>query len=192
MVEFACFVANTLRERRKSYIVRSDGGDKGEMWAVLYDDGMSLTTASERVAHTLAEAERRRGHRVTVQRLDDVETHQPEPVRPAERLASPEPVSEPGPAPVPGPAPAPAPERAGLTRQPGPARAVTPARSRRLLLYALAAACIVVAAALAGHWNVLPRIGASTSPTQAGSLLHGPWLLPPLGQPPVMHFGGGP
>ena len=33
------------------------------MWAVLYDDGMSLTTVSEQIAHTLAEAERQRGRR---------------------------------------------------------------------------------------------------------------------------------
>jgi dolichyl-phosphate-mannose-protein mannosyltransferase len=44
------------------------------MWAVLYDDGMSLTTASERIARSLAEAERQRGRRVTVRRLDDAET----------------------------------------------------------------------------------------------------------------------
>jgi hypothetical protein len=44
------------------------------MWAVLYDDGMSLTTASERIARSLAEAERQRGRRATVRRLDDVET----------------------------------------------------------------------------------------------------------------------
>jgi hypothetical protein len=53
----------------------------------------------------------------------------------------------------------------------------------------LAAACIVIAAALADHWNVLPRVGAGTSPAQVGSVLHGPRLLPPLDQPPVMHFG---
>jgi hypothetical protein len=81
---------------------------------------------------------------------------------------------------------APAPEPVS---RPEPARAVTPARRRRLLLYLLAAACIVVAAALADHWNVLPRIGADTSPVQVGSVLHGPRLLPPLDQPPVMHFG---
>src|SRR5215471_3357288 len=55
--------------------VRSDGGGEGQMWAVLYDDGMSLTTASERIARSLAEAEGQRGRRVTVRRLDDVETH---------------------------------------------------------------------------------------------------------------------
>jgi hypothetical protein len=67
--------------------VRSDGGDKGQTWAVLYDDGMSLTTASERVARSLAEAEHRRGHRVTVRLLDDAETRP----RDAEK-----PISEPG------------------------------------------------------------------------------------------------
>ena len=41
------------------------------MWAVLYDDGTSLTTVSEPIAHSLAEAERQRGRRVTVRRLDD-------------------------------------------------------------------------------------------------------------------------
>ena len=66
---------------------------------------------------------------------------------------------------------------------------VTPAGRRRLLFYVLAAACILVAAALADHWNVLPRVGAGTSPAPVGSVLHGPPLLPPLGQPPVMHFG---
>jgi hypothetical protein len=280
--------------------VRSDGGDEGQMWAVLYDDGMSLTTASERIARSLAEAERQRGRRVTVRCLDDVETHprgvekparlpgrargdgpvrpggtdkpsvpgpsravggadsvpEPVPVRPAERFARPEPVSEPEPAPVPAPAPAaepeppeslgptrtpeqpeplsasepasegrppePAPaaeltqvlgptqavgptqaaepasvaEPAGeasppeLTRDPEPARTAAPARRRRLLLYALAAACIVVAAALADHWGVLPRVGADTSSstTQVGGPAHRPPLLPPLDQPPVMHF----
>ena len=42
------------------------------MWAVLYDDGTSLTTVSEPIAHSLAEAERQRGRHVTVRRLDDV------------------------------------------------------------------------------------------------------------------------
>jgi hypothetical protein len=87
-------------------------------------------------------------------------------------------------APTPEPAAAPEP-----VRRPEPARAVPAARRRRLLLYLLAAACIVAAAALAAHWNLLPRIGASTSPAQVGSVLHGPRLLPPLDQPPVMHFG---
>ena len=41
------------------------------MWAVLYDDGTSLTTVSEPIARGLAEAERQRGHRVTIRRLDD-------------------------------------------------------------------------------------------------------------------------
>ena len=211
------------------------------MWAVLYDDGMSLTTASERVARSLAEAERRRGHRVTVQRVDDVGTHQPgtgkparpprqepgdcpvrpggagsvpepEPIRPSERFARLRPISEHAPVPapeltqVPGPTqavkaaqatePVSVPEPAGdasppaLTGEPGPARALTPARRRRLLIYVLAAACIVVGAALADHWGVLPRVGASTSSssTQVGGPLHRPQLLPPLDQPPVMHF----
>jgi hypothetical protein len=262
------------------------------MWAVLYDDGMSLTTASERIARSLAEAERQRGRRVTVRRLDDVETHPcgaekpvrppgrargdgpvrpggtdkpsvpgpsravggadgvPEPIRSAERFTKPEPISEPEPTPAPEPEPseslepirtpeqpeplptsepvskgrppqpAPAPEPAQvlgptqaaepaqdaepasvpepasqasppeITREPEPARAATPARRRRLVLYALAAASIVVAAALADHWGVLPRVGASTSssPTQVGGPPHRSQLLPPLDQPPVMHF----
>jgi hypothetical protein len=170
--------------------VRSDEEDEGQAWAVLYDDGMSLTTSSEQIARTLAEAERQRGSRVTVRRLADVE---------ARRLTRPEPVSEPEPAsapePVDEPEPAPAPEPAGevsppvLTREPEPVRAVTPARNRRLLLYVLAAVCIVVAAALADHWNMLPRVGAGTSPAQVGGVLHSPRLLPPLDQPPVVHFG---
>jgi hypothetical protein len=262
------------------------------MWAVLYDDGMSLTTVSEPIARSLAEAERQRGRRVTVRRLDDVQTRprgaempadpsgrardvgpvrpggtneppvpdpsgtvggvggspEPEPIRPAERFTGPKPISEPEPAPAaepepsgsleltrtpeqpeplpaagpagegrppePGPAPeltqvlgptqgveptwaaepAPVPEPASeasppeLIREPEPARAAAPARRRRLLLYALAAASIVVAAALADHWGVLPRVGISTSSsvTQVGGPPHRP--LPPLNQPPVMHF----
>ncbi|HEY7016303.1 MAG TPA: hypothetical protein VH480_26265, partial [Streptosporangiaceae bacterium] len=76
------------------------------------------------------------------------------------------------------------------------------ARRRRLLIYALAAAGIVVAAVLVGHWGVLPSVGANTSSntTQVGSPNYHPQLLPPLNQPPVMHFstatgsssGGGP
>jgi hypothetical protein len=226
------------------------------MWAVLYDDGVSLTTASERMARSLAESERQRGCRVTVRRLDDVETRpgdveeparppgrargedparpsgtdkppvpdpgrargdagsvpKPEPIRPAERLARPEPISEPEPAREPEPALPPEPARArepaqavGLaqavgpareaspsevTREPEPARAPTLARRRRLLLYALAAASIVVAAAAADHWDVLPRLGADTSswPAQVGGPAHRARLLPPLVQPPVMHF----
>ena len=69
--------------------MRSDGGDEAcQMWVVLYDDGTSLTTASERIACSLAEAERQRGRRVTVRRLDDVETHPrgtEKPVRPPGR-----------------------------------------------------------------------------------------------------------
>src|SRR6185437_14349514 len=133
------FRGDALRERRGGYSVRSDGGDEAQMWAVVYDDGMSLTTASERIARSLAEAERQRGRRVTVRRLDDAETDprgvekparppgrargegpvgprgtdkpsvpcpsravggadsvpEPEPIRPAERLARPKPISEP-------------------------------------------------------------------------------------------------
>ena len=201
--------------------MRSDDEDTGRAWAVVYDDGMSLTTASEQIARTLAEAERQRGSNVTIRLVDDAEARpraaEPpvvtEPARPVDQFArpgpvtrpepplapepppAPEPVSEPEPAPAPEqartPEPAPVPEPASApepVRRPEPARAVPPAR-RRLLLYLLAAACIVVAAALADHWNVLPRIGASTSPAQVGSVLHGPRLLPPLDQPPVMHFG---
>jgi hypothetical protein len=91
----------------------------------------------------------------------------PEPIRPAERPAKPKPISE-----------------------PQPARAPTPTRRRRLLLYALAAASIVVAAAAADHWDVLPRIGAGTgsSPVQVGGPAPRMRQLPPLDQPPVMHF----
>ena len=234
--------------------MRSDGGDEAQMWAVVYDDGMSLTTASERIARSLAEAERQRGRRATVRRLDDVETH-PRGVdkpacRPAERFARPKPISEPEPPPAPEPGPPesleptrtpeqpeplPASEPASegrppepvpaaeltqvlgptqavgptqaaepasvsepaseasppeLTRDPEPARAAAPARRRRLLLYALAAACIVVAAALVDHWGVLPRVGAhaSSSTTQVGGPAHRSQLLPPLDQPSVMHF----
>ncbi len=185
------------------------------MWAVLYDDGTSLTTVSEPIARSLAEAERQRGHRVTIRRLDDDADSAPEPVRRAEPSARPEPVSESEPAPAPEPvlAPEPAqkvesaqtvepaqavePARAGEpapvsepTREPEPARAPRPTRGRRLLLYALAAASIVVAAALADHWDALPRVGATTSssPAQVSSPPHRPQLLPPLDQPPVMHF----
>jgi hypothetical protein len=159
------------------------------MWAVLYDDGTSLTTVSEPIAHTLAEAERQRGRQVTVRRVDDDVDSAPEPEtdRPAGRMTRPEPVSEPGPALEPEPAPEPEPEPAP---EPEPVRAARPARRRRLLPYALAAASIVVAAALADHWNVLPRVGATTSSssTQVSGPLHHPQLLPPLDQPPVMHF----
>jgi hypothetical protein len=298
VVGFGWFRGDALRGRRGGYSVRSDGEDEDQMWAVLYDDGMSLTTASERIAHSLAEAERQRGHRVTVRRLDDVESHPrgaekpahpperalgrgpvrprgtdkpsvpgpsravegtdsvPEPIRAAERFARPTPISEPESAPAPEPVPAPGPEppeslepthtpeqpgplsasepasegrppeparvpellqvlgptqavepmqAAGpasvpepasqasppeLTRESEPARAPTPTRRRRLLLYALAAASIVVAAALVDHWDMLPRLGANTSssPTQVGAPAHRSQLLPPLDQPPVMHF----
>src|SRR6185437_2997757 len=191
----------------------------GQMWAVLYDDGTSLTTVSEPIARSLAEAERQRGHRVTIRRLDDdadgAPEPEPEPIRRAERFARPEPISEPEPAPAPEPvqkvepaetvepalAPEPAqtvePARAAVpapvptpVREPEPARAGRPARGRRLLLYALAAGCIVVAAAMADHWDVLPRVGATTSssPAQVGGPSHRSQLIPPLDQPPVMHF----
>ena len=197
------------------------------MWAVLYDDGTSLTTVSEPIARSLAEAERQRGHHVTIRRLDDdadgtpEPEPEPEPIRRAERSARPETVSEPEPAPTPEPvqkvesaetvepmlAPEPAqtvepaqivePARAAvpvpvptLAREPEPARAARPARGRRLLLYALAAGCIVVAAAMADHWDALPRVGATTSssPAQVGGSPHRSQLIPPLDQPPVMHF----
>ncbi|HSZ40517.1 MAG TPA: hypothetical protein VK817_11205 [Trebonia sp.] len=189
------------------------------MWAVLYDDGTSLTTVSEPIARSLAEAERQRGHRVTIRRLDDdadgapEPEPEPEPIRRAERFARPEPISEPEPAPAPEPvqkvepaqtveptqivepaqtveparAAAPVPTPA---REPEPARAARPVRGRRLLLYALAAGCIVVAAAMADHWDVLPRVGATTSssPAQVGGSPPRSQLIPPLDQPPVMHF----
>jgi hypothetical protein len=185
------------------------------MWAVLYDDGTSLTTVSEPIARSLAEAERQRGHRVTIRRLDDdadgapEPEPEPEPIRRAERFARPEPISEPEPAPAPEPVqkvepaqivdpaqiveparaavPAPVPTPA---REPEPARAARPVRGRRLLLYALAAGCIVVAAAMADHWDALPRVGATTSssPAQVGGSPPRSQLIPPLDQPPVMHF----
>jgi len=195
------------------------------MWAVLYDDGTSLTTISEPIARTLAEAERQRGHRVTIRRLDDdadgAPEPEPEPIRRAERFARPETISEPEPAPAPEPVqkvepaetvePMLAPEPAQTVepaqimepaqtvepapvptpiREPEPARAARPARGRRLLLYALAAGCIVVAAAMADHWNALPRVGATTSssPAQVGRSPDRSQLIPPLDQPPVMHF----
>jgi outer membrane biosynthesis protein TonB len=180
---------------------------------------MSLTTASERIARSLAEAERQRGRNVTVRHLvagaDSVP--EPEPIPPAERSATPEPISEPEPAPAepskdpepadplqrPEPAREPEPPLArepepalarepepALAREPEPARTPTPTRRRRLLLYALAAASIIVAAALVDHWGVMPRVGANTSSssTQVGGSPHRPQLLPPLCQPPVMHF----
>jgi hypothetical protein len=193
------------------------------MWAVLYDDGTSLTTVSEPIARSLAEAERQRGHRVTIRRLDDDADGTPEPepepelepIRRAERSARPETVSEPEPAPAPEPVqkvesaetvePMLAPEPAQTVeparivepapvptpiREPEPTRAARPARGRRLLLYALAAGCIVVAAAMADHWDALPRVGATTSsgPAQVGRSPQRSQLIPPLDQPPVMHF----
>ena len=185
------------------------------MWAVLYDDGTSLTTVSEPIARGLAEAERQRGHRVTVRRLDDAADGAPEPISESEPAPAPEPppapeltrapelalAPEPGPAPeltqVSGPAQTVEPARAGEpglapkpAREPEPARAARPSRGRRPLLYALAAVSIVVAAALADHWDALPRVGATTSssPTQVSGPPHRPQLLPPLSQPPAMHF----
>jgi type VI secretion system secreted protein VgrG len=196
------------------------------MWAVLYDDGTSLTTVSEPIAHALAEAERQRGHHVTVRRLDDDADSVPEsePIRPAGRWARPGPISEPEPVlepePTPAAEPTPAPEptqfsgpaqaveptqtgepasvpgpaseasRPVPAREPEPARAARPRRRRRLLLYALIAVSILVAAALTDHWDVLPRVGATTSssPTQVSGPPYRPQLLPPLNQPPVMHF----
>ena len=199
------------------------------MWAVLYDDGTSLTTVSEPIARSLAEAERQRGHRVTIRRLDDdadgapepEPEPEPEPIRRAERFARPETISEPEPAPAPEPVqkvepaetvePMLAPEPAQTVepaqivepaqtvepapvptpiREPEPARAARPAKGRRLLLYALAAGCIVVAAAMADHWDALPRVGATTSssPAQVGRSPHRSQLIPPLNQAPVMHF----
>jgi hypothetical protein len=59
-----------------------------------------------------------------------------------------------------------------------------------LLFYVLAAAGIVVAAALADHWGVLPRVGADTGsgPARVGGPAQRPPLLPPMGRPPVAHF----
>ena len=173
------------------------------MWAVLYDDGTSLTTVSEPIARSLAEAERQRGHRVTIRRLDDDADgvpepepepepapapeliRAPEPAQKVEPTLAPEPVQIVEPAQTVEPAPVPTP-----IREPEPSRAARPARGRRLLLYALAAGCIVVAAAMADHWNALPRVGATTSssPAQVGRSPHRSQLIPPLDQPPVMHF----
>jgi hypothetical protein len=184
------------------------------MWAVLYDDGTSLTTVSEPIANSLAEAERQRGRHVTVRRLDDVAESvlapdpapEPEPTLAAEPAPAPESARTPEPAQFPGPTQAVEPAQAGEpalvpgsaseasrpapTRKPEPARAAGPTGRRRLLLYALTAVSILVAAALADHWGVLPRVGATTSssPTQVVGPPHRPQLLPPLNQPPVMRF----
>lgn len=185
------------------------------MWAVVYENGMSLTIASEQTARSLAQAERERGRDVAVRRVDDVVT-QPDS---EPQISQPDPVSAPGPPPAPEPAqvveparvvepvratppapdakPAPLPEptnEASLpesAHEPSPARAPTAARRRRLPLYALAAAVIVIAAALADHWGVLPRLGADTrsSPTHVSRPHRSARLLPPLGHPPVVHFG---
>ena len=96
------------------------------MWAVLYDDGTSLTTVSEPIAHSLAAAERQRGRHVTVRRLDDAADSapepEPEPIRPAGRLARPEPISQPEPIlepePTPAAEPAPHPSRPAHLNRP--------------------------------------------------------------------------
>jgi ferric-dicitrate binding protein FerR (iron transport regulator) len=162
----------------------------GQLWAVLYENGMSLTTASEETAQRLAQAEYRHGRLVTVRRLDDVEAHP----RSAEKTQSVQ-AMEPVPAEEPASLPEPVSEAslAEFTLELQPARAPVSARRRRLLLYLLAAAVIIAAAALADHWDVLPRLGASTStstgPRQVSGRPRPPQLLPPLEQPPVMHFG---
>jgi hypothetical protein len=174
---------------------------------VLYDDGTSLTTVSEPIARSLAEAERQRGHRVTIRRLDDDPDSAPEPA--PEPAPAPEPTRAPEPTQTVEPVvpaqtvepvmpqqtvePAQTVESAPVpraAREPEPARPARPARGRRLLLYALAASSIVVAAALADHWDALPRVGATTSssPAHVSGPSHRPQLLPPLDQPPVMHF----
>jgi hypothetical protein len=112
----------------------------------------------------------------------------PEPAREASPpTREPEPAREASP---PTREPEPAREVSPPTREPEPARASTLARRRRLLIYAIAAAGIVVAAVLVGHWGVLPSVGANTSssPTQAGGPTYYSQLLPPLNQPPVTHF----
>ena len=169
---------------------------EGQMWAVLYDDGMSVTTASKRVARSLAEAERQRGRRVTVRRMDDVETHPrgvQKPARPPERARGEGPVRPSGTDEPSAPGPSRAVGGADSAPEPTAVRRLNENRTRprrRLLLYALAAASIVVAAALVDHWGVLPRVGANTgsSPTQVGGQPQRPQLLPPLDQTPVMHF----
>jgi hypothetical protein len=193
----ADLAVNAPRASGKGYSVRSDGG-RGQMWAVLYDDGTSLTTASEPIARSLAEAERQRGHQVTVRRLDDdadsAPVSEPAPALEPEPAPAAEPARVAEPAQVPGPpqavTPAAEPARAAEPAQAaGPARA-RPAGRRRLVRYVLAAAAIVVAAALADHWDVLPSVGATTSSssTQVGGPSDRPQLLPPLDRPPVMHF----
>jgi hypothetical protein len=174
------------------------------MWAVMYENGMSLTTASERTAQTLAHAEQLRGRSATIRRLDDVDTpsrgadkaarraggsREPELIRPPARFTRPKLVSE--------PKPPPAGAQASETSLPEPTRALkpahapVPARRRRFALYALAAAVIVLAAALADHWGAMPRLGAhtSSSPTKVSGPPRPPRLVPPLEQPPVTHFG---
>jgi hypothetical protein len=169
---------------------------EGQMWAVLYDDGMSVATASERVARSLAEAERQRGRRVTVRRMDDVETHPragQKPARPPGRARGEGPVRPSGTDEPSAPGPSSAVGGADSAPEPTAVRRLDENRThprRRFLLYALAAAIIVVAAALVDHGVVLPRVGANTgsSPTQVGGPPQRPQLLPPLDQPPTMHF----
>jgi hypothetical protein len=174
----------------------SEPASDGQVWAVLYDGGMSLTTDSERIVRGLAEAERQGGRHVTVRRLDDVQTHPrgvEKPARPSGRARGKGPV-RPGGSDKPsvsGPGKA----MGGADRAPEPAavRRLNENRARRhrrLLLYALAAASIVVAAVVSDHWGVLPRVGANTgsSPAQVDGPAHRGQLLPPLGQPPVMRF----
>ena len=168
------------------------------MWAVLYDDGTSLTTVSEPIARSLAEAERQRGHRVTIRHLDDDADSasepepEPEPAPAPELTRAPEPAQAVEPTQAPEPAQTVEPALVSMpTREPAPGRLARPAKGRRLLLYAFAAASIVVAATMADHWNALPRVGATTSssPAQVGGPPPRSQLIPPLGQPPVMHFG---
>src|SRR5689334_12505687 len=171
---------------------------------------MSLTTVSEPIARTLAEHQRQRGHSVTIRRLDDdadgAQAPEPEPAPAPERAPAPEPARAPAPTraleptqkveptptlqptqkvePTPTPEPAQAVELAPVLKaahEPEPARAARPARGRRLLLYGFAAGCIVVAAAMADHWDVLPRMGATTSssPAQVGGPPHHSQLIPP-------------
>jgi hypothetical protein len=173
-----------------------ESASEGQRWAVLYDDGMSLTTASERIARSLAGAERQRGRRVTVRRLDDVQTHPrgvEKPAGPPGRTRGEGPVRPNGTDEPSVPGSSRAVRGADTAPEPMAVRRLNENRTRprrRLLLYVLAAASIVVAAALVDHWGVLPRVGANTSssPTQVGGPAQRPQLLPPLDQTPVMHF----
>jgi len=157
---------------------------------------MSLTTASEWAARSLAGAERQRGRRVKVRRLDDVHTHPrgaEKPAGPPGRTRGEGPVSASGTDEPSVPGPSRAVGGADSAPEPTAVRRLDENRTRprrRLLLYALAAVSIVVAAALVDHWGVLPRVGANTSssPTQVGGQPQRPQLLPPLDQTPVTHF----